>query len=358
MKRFFNKRLCSALLAVMICISFFAAICIDCDTALAAGHSNMKLTWFDVGAGDSLFIKLPNGKNMLIDAGTKSNGDIIVSKLKKMKVSTIHYLISTHPDSDHTGGLQAVFKKMNVKYFYYPDDVGYSTATAKTVITLAKKEKGCKLINPKRGRTISGGNGAKLRFVQSNKDYSTSNQDSLALFIDYGNLEVLVCGDNEKGSQIAIEKHNVDILQLPHHGSKYATTSDFIKRFDPERVIVSTDGEKYGHPNVECFKRLKAYDKNILVWRTDKKGDITVTATGKKWSFNSKGVSVSKYCSSSSGGGGGSNSSSGSAVYITAAGSKYHVTQNCRGLSNAKSITKTTLSKAKAQGLTPCKICA
>lgn len=354
MKKTFRRRAGSLLLALCMCISFFAVICADCNTALAAGYTKMKLTWFDVGAGDSLYIKLPNGKNVLIDAGTKSNGEKVVSKLKDMNVSTVHYLVSTHPDADHAGGLQAVFKELKVRYFYYPDDAAYSTATAKEVLRLAKKEPDCTLINPKRGRTISGGNGCKLRFVQKDKDYSTSNQDSLALFIDYGKLEVLVCGDNEKGSQTAIEKHNVDILQLPHHGSKYAVTADFIERFDPEKVVVSTDGEKYGHPDVESFKRLKAYDSNIKVWRTDKKGDITVTATESSWSFAKTGVSVSKYCSTSTGSG----TVSGSYVYVTATGSRYHLSKSCSGLSSAKSISKVKKSEAVSRGLTPCKICA
>lgn len=348
-----KKKVLSILLTLMLCVSAMPVGIINAEPVEAATYQKLKITWFDVGAGDSMYMRLPNGKNVLIDGGLSSKGATVVSKLKKMNVKTIHYLISTHPDADHVGGLQSVFKELKVLNFYYPGDVKYDTTTAKNVMSLAKKE-GCNLIKPKRGRTLLGGNGCKLEFVQSSKDYTSNNQDSLALFIDYGPLEVLVCGDNEKGSQLAIEKHNVDILQLSHHGSKYATTTDFIKRFDPERVVVSTDGKKYGHPNVESFKRLKNYDSNIKVWRTDKKGDIIVTASSSSWKFEKTGVLVGKYCIDTT-----STPTDNTIiyVYVTKTGTKYHKIKSCSGLSNASTIYKKTLSEAKSNGLTPCKIC-
>ena len=326
------------------------------ENSMAASTHTMKITWFNVGAGDSVFIKLPNGKNVLIDGGTKSKGASIVKKLKNKHVSKIHYMISTHPDADHAGGLQYVLKKMKVYNFYYPGDAPYTTNTAKELIRLVKKE-GCKRIHPRQDRYIKGGYGCKLEFVQRNKDYSTSNQDSLAMFLDYGNLEVLFAGDNEKGSQNAIEKHNADIVMLPHHGSKYATTSTFIKRFDPERVVVSTDGHKYGHPNKEVFRRLRSYDKHIKAYRTDKKGDITVTANSKKWSFDKKGTYVRYYCNDTKKPDADQNSKDKTYVYITATGKKYHSTPRCRGLANAKKVYKVKKKDAIAKHLEPCKLC-
>lgn len=359
-----KKRLASLAIAFAMAVTIIPVGVINTQYADAASYSKLKITYFNVGAGDSVHIKLPNGKNVLIDGGLTSKGNLVVSKLKKQKVRTIDYLISTHPDADHVGGLQQVFKSLNVKRFYYPSDVPYSTKTAKNVIRLAKREK-CKIYHPKKDTVISGGNGCKLEFVQSNKNFSGSNEDSLALFLDYGKLEALFCGDNEKGSQEAIEKHNVDIVMLPHHGSKYATTSSFIKRFDPEYVVVSSDGKKYGHPNREVFQRLRAYSKSIKAYRTDKLGDISVTASSKSWSFNKKGKYVSSYCgkinSSSSGSNSGSHNSSHvsskSYVYTTATGKKYHCNRGCRGLSRAKKVYKVKKSSAIKQGLSKCSIC-
>lgn len=359
-----KKKVLSLLLTIALTVTAVPVGIATADYADAASYKKMKITWFDVGAGDSMYMRLPNGKNVLVDGGLASEGDKIVSKLRNQDVKTIHYLISTHPDADHVGGLQSVFENMDVKRFYYPDDVKYDTQTAKNVMRLARAE-GCEMINPNSGDKFFGGNGCTVKFVHSKTDYTADNEDSLALFINYSKLQVLVAGDNEKGSQEAIEKHNVDIMQLPHHGSKYATSTAFTEKFDPEYVVVSTDGHKYGHPNKEVFRRLKQYDKNIKVWRTDKKGDITVLATKKKWNFVKKGVPVGKYCISStakpthkpSGGGGNSTAVTKKYVYTTATGKKYHKSRNCRGLANANTVYKNTVKKAKSMGLEPCKIC-
>lgn len=321
------------------------------------GASKMRVEWFNVGAGDSMFVKFPSGRTVLIDGGTVSRGSSVVAKLKKMHINTITFCISTHPDADHVGGLQTVFREMKVKHFYYPNDTKYSTKTARTVVSLARKEAGCTLHHPKSGEKLKGGDGAYLQFVQRNYDYSTDNEDSLASYISYGKLQILTCGDNEDGSEEALTKHNVDILQLPHHGSKYATSSAFIRRFDPEKVVVSTDGHKYHHPNVEVFKRCRKYDSKIQVWRTDKKGDIVVTATKSKWKFAKAGVAVSKYCKATASTGTTGGGATKGYVYITKTGKKYHRIKNCRGLANANAIYKVKLSTAKAKGLTKCAIC-
>ena len=114
-------------------------------------------------------------------------------------------------------------------------------------------------------------------------------------YIDYGNLEVLLTGDVEKGAEKADKKYNVDVLQVPH--SKYSSSAEFIKKYDPEKIIVSTDGKRYGHPTKEMFKRYAKYDKNIDVYRTDKTGNVVLNANGKKWWFDKddKPVKVTKY---------------------------------------------------------------
>ncbi|MGL6187079.1 MAG: ComEC/Rec2 family competence protein [Clostridium chrysemydis] len=264
----------------------------------AAPKQDMKIEFINVGAGDAIYIETPSGTDILIDAGSTGNGKKVVDQLlKQEKNMDLEYVISTHPDADHIGGLQEVFKRMKVKKFYYPKDISYTkTKTAKAVLDLAKKEKGCKIYDAKSGMKIKSG-GAILEFIHSSKNYSSDNEDSVMTYIDYGNLEVLLTGDAEKGAEKAGKKYNVDVVQAPHHGSKYSSSTDFIKKYDPEKVVVSTDGKRYGHPNKEIFKRYAKYDKNIDVYRTDNTGNIVLRANGKKWWFdkNDKPVKALKY---------------------------------------------------------------
>lgn len=254
--------------------------------ALGATTQNLKVKFFDVGAGDCIYIETPNGADILIDAGTSTEGASVVDQLLQEEPGmNLEYVISTHPDADHAGGLQEVFQRMWVKAFYYPRDIAYSTYTAQNVISLAKSEPYCKMLDPKRGTSIYSG-GARLEFVQSTTNYDTDNKDSVMTYLDYGTLEVLFTGDAEKGAEAAGKAYNVDVLQVPHHGSRYSSSSIFIKKYDPERVVFLTDGVSYGHPHQDTIKRHKAYDSNILAYRTDKNGNISLYGNGRSWWFD------------------------------------------------------------------------
>lgn len=331
---------------------------VSLTNSFAATKQDMKIEFINVGAGDAIYIETPSGADILIDAGTTGNGKKVVDcLLKQEKNMDLEYVISTHPDADHVGGLQEVFKKMKVEKFYYPKDTSYTTKTAKAVLNLAKKEKGCKIYDSKTGTKIKSG-GAILQFVHSSKNYSGDNEDSVMTYIDYGNLEVLLTGDAENGAENAGKKYNVDILQVPHHGSKSSSNSAFIKKYDPEKIIVSTDGKKYGHPHAETFKRYASYDKNIDVYRTDKTGNIIVKANGTKWwvDKNDKPVKVTKYSGTTSTTTGTSTKPS-KTVYCNGGSSssnKYHKSATAHGMKDAIKMAE---SEAKKKGYVACKTC-
>ena len=76
----------------------------------------MTAYFISVGQGDSEYIELPNGKNVLIDGGPNSAG--VSAFLKSKNVSTIDYLVLTHPHADHFSGLAYVFDNLQVNNFY------------------------------------------------------------------------------------------------------------------------------------------------------------------------------------------------------------------------------------------------
>lgn len=160
-------------------------------------------------------------------------------------------------------------------------------------------------------------------------------------YIDYGNLEVLLTGDAENNAENAGKKYNVDILQVPHHGSKSSSSSAFIKKYDPEKIIVSTDGKKYGHPHTETFKRYASYDKNIDVYRIDK---------------TDKPVKVTKYLGTTSTTTGTSITTS-KTVYCnwgSSSSNKYHKNATAHGMKDAIKMTEID---DKKKGYVACKTC-
>ena len=120
-----SKKLLSLGLAVLMTAGTYV-------NSYPAKKQDMTIEFINVGAGDAIYIETPSGDDILIDGGTAGNGKKIVNYLKSQEKSmNLEYVISTHPDADHVGGLKYIFQNMKVKKFYYPKDVAYSTKTAK-----------------------------------------------------------------------------------------------------------------------------------------------------------------------------------------------------------------------------------
>src|SRR5258708_39587533 len=112
-----------------------------------------------------------------------------------------------------------------------------------------------------------------------------TNANSIVLRLDYGEFTMLFMGDAEtQTEQRLLGKKDVDlnakVIKVAHHGSKYATSEEFVKRVHPEAAIIS-DGawNRYGHPAQGVLDRLKA--AGVKIYRTDLQGEGTIITTGK-----------------------------------------------------------------------------
>src|SRR6266513_1999449 len=111
-----------------------------------------------------------------------------------------------------------------------------------------------------------------------------TNANSIVLRLDYGDFSMLFMGDAEEQTEARLLGEDLNltakVIKIAHHGSKYATSENFLKRAQPEAAIIS-DGEwnRYGHPAQSVLDRLKAM--NAKVFRTDLQGEISLTTHGK-----------------------------------------------------------------------------
>ena len=265
-----------------------------------AAEPETVVTWLSVGAGDSILIEAPGGEKILVDGGLYSKGDTVCGVLKKKEITRLDYVINTHPHEDHCDGLVKVFDEVQVDHFIYNGNCKYVKGADKYVtkysdilLQTAELEPDCTMSKAKAGQILTFGD-MTIRFVQSGKKYKGINKNSLALLITYGKKKVLLTGDTSDGTQQKIKKYNVDVCDLPHHGAANGTTRKFIKRFDPEYVVVSADGKTWGHPSRKSFKTIRKYDKKIRVYRTYKDGNITLHMTKTTVRFDQKGVTVRK----------------------------------------------------------------
>lgn len=258
-----------------------------------ANTQQLEVHHINVGQGESIYIEFPNGTDILIDAGKSNQGSTVVNYLNSLeKGMEVDYLIATHPDADHVGGMQEVFKSMKVKNFIYPIDAPHDTKTWQNVLSLAKSE-GCTIKDSTPGTTFNIG-GATMKFIQSSKDFSDNNDDSVVTYLDYKDAEFLFTGDIEATAEKEMVSNglvpNVDFISVPHHGSKGSSTSEFVAKADPEYAIVSVGENSYGHPTADALN--KYTNIGAKVYRTDKLGNIVVKTDGNTATINGSKVDI------------------------------------------------------------------
>jgi competence protein ComEC len=253
-----------------------------------AASKNLTVHFINVGQGDSALIHTPSGENILIDAGKKGQGTTVVNYLRNQKVSTLDAVIATHPDADHIGGLAQVISSFKVKAVYAPK-VSNNTITYKNFLLTVKK-KGLTIKPVTSGVTIKvKDKRTSLKFIAPVRAYAKSdtNDWSAVLLVKHYKKTFLFTGDAEKASEYDMLAKklvpDVDVLKVGHHGSKYSSTSSFLKKARPNYAIISVGKNSYGHPTSEVLSRLKAV--HAKVYRTDKSGNIIITSTGTKISI-------------------------------------------------------------------------
>jgi beta-lactamase superfamily II metal-dependent hydrolase len=248
-----------------------------------SGEETLSVHYIDVGQGDSEFIRFPDGRNMLIDAGTSKAGEELLSYLDSQKVQRIDYLIATHPHADHIGSMSDVVKKYDIGEIYMPK----AAATTKTYENLLTEidKKGLSINTARANVDIINENGLSAIILAPNsQSYEDLNNYSAVVKLVYGNNSFLFTGDAEDISEnemlSAYADLKSDILKIGHHGSHSSTTDAFLDAVSPAAAIISCGKDNsYGHPHTETLNALSK--RNITVYRTDQDGSIVLDCDGK-----------------------------------------------------------------------------
>jgi competence protein ComEC len=283
-----------------------------------ASGGELTVRVLDVGPvnGDSILIISPAGKMILIDAGDTTKGKGVVDALKRNNVQQLDYFIATHPHPDHIGGSAEVFKAVKVLNVI---DNGQkpSVPSVSSVQSVSKKPvsqtrffddykaavsaSGAHYETARPGTKYDLGGGALLTVLAPSEPFFTKDQmktggnepnaNSIVVRLDYGSFSMLLAGDAEEQTEHRLLTKDLNlearVLKVGHHGSKYATSDDFLKRVKPEIAIVSCGAwNRYGHPAQSVLDRLKA--SNVKLYRTDSHGEITITTRGAANDINVK----------------------------------------------------------------------
>lgn len=276
----FNKKFLFAFM-FFISITFNITGCTDVVTPdkTTTNSSNLLIHYIDVGQADSILIQV-NNKNLLIDAGNKSDGSSIVSYLKDHKVKNLDYIVATHPHEDHIGGMSTVLKSFTIGDFYAPKKSS-DTNTFENMITALN---GKKIYAVKGGVKLDLGENTVFEFLAPNgSNYKEINDYSAVVKLTYGNNKFLFMGDAEKLSEEEILKANYDVksdvLKVGHHGSSTSSSKAFLDKVKPSIAVISVGKDNdYGHPNKETLSEFKK--RNYKLYRTDIDGTIVLESNG------------------------------------------------------------------------------
>jgi len=259
----------------------------EISTVPSLPDGELHIYYMDVDQADSIFIVLPDGKNMLIDAGNKTDGEKIVKSIRSMGFDNIDHLIATHPHSDHIGGMEEVVRAFDIDKIYMTK--GQTNTKTFQNLLIAIRDKGYKITIAKAGVNIIDENGVSASFVAPNSDiYEDLNNYSAVIKLTYGQNSFVFTGDAEKTSEDEIRSNiKCDVLKIGHHGSSSSTSKNFLKKTEPKYAVISCgEGNEYGHPHAEVMRRLN--DANIKIYRTDIHGTVEAISDGVNITFSTE----------------------------------------------------------------------
>jgi competence protein ComEC len=262
-----------------------------------------------VGQGDGMYVRLPDGKDMVIDGGPNESIINCLGKYMPFWDRHIDMVIMTHPQKDHLQGLIAVMDRYRVDYFIRsrvdnPTE-GYKTLLSKVArnkthtkfmvagdrVTIGSIE--LSFLWPTQEQ-IAKGNGAPLATAVLGATADTNIKDeapvgdlndySLVFWLRYGSFDALFTGDADTRVESgyvasALADKTVELLKVPHHGSRTGMNEAFIQWIKPAISIISVGKNTYGHPSRDAINILTSVSSQI--YRTDKDGDIEVVTDGQ-----------------------------------------------------------------------------
>jgi len=270
---YFHKKITSKSIQRIIKRAIILCVIIVCTIKAALPiNSGLKIYFVDVGQGDCTLIVTNTNKKILIDGGGSESYDVgknvLVPYLYDRKINSIDYVIISHFDTDHVGGILTVMEELKVD----------TAVISKQGKTSQNYEKFKKIAKTKKIKVLVVGKGDRLKIDKdlyfdvlwpNNENLITENilnNNSIVCKLYYRNLSVLFTGDIEEIAEKQILQEyednyqalNSTILKVGHHGSKTSSTQEFLGLVKPKIALIGVGNKnKFGHPNDDVIKRLK-----------------------------------------------------------------------------------------------------
>ena len=240
--------------------------------------ANVTVKFIDVGQGEAILIALPE-KTVLIDAGPTGSAPKIAQVLQELGRNKIDYLVATHPDEDHIGGMADVISSTQIGTIYAPNKTN-NTATYRKFLA-AIQNNNLQITLAEAGTIIDQTDSYKLEILWPKKDanFPDTNDYSIIIKLTVGNKTFLFTGDAPTSAILDSNPGHIDVLKLSHHGSRTGTTEQLVRKLSPTYTVVSYAlDNSYGHPMQSVLNALRKH--SVEIWGTGANGTITITCDG------------------------------------------------------------------------------
>lgn len=233
---------------------------------------DLRIYFIDVGQGDSTLILTPKGNSILIDGGGSETGSfdvgekILLPYLLDRGVTKIDYMMISHFDSDHVGGLFSILENLRVEHVLISKQ-GKESENYKHFLEISKRKK-IKVIYAEAGDRINIEKNMFFEILFPTRNLISENilnNNSIVARLVYKNFKILFTGDIEEIAEKELiklysktNKLRADILKVAHHGSKSSTIASFLKLVNPRISLIGVGATNtFGHPNIGVLERLE-----------------------------------------------------------------------------------------------------
>lgn len=245
----------------------------------------LKVSFYDIGQGDGIFIETPARYQILVDAGP---GPKILEELARdmpFYDRTIDVIIPTHPDSDHVAGLIDVLSRYQVNGALLSSVRGNTIVYSRLLHDI--RQEGSLVSTGARQRepiNLPGNVSLQVLNPDPGEPQKTTNDASIVTLLRYGKITFLLLADvTTKREQeiLPLLPRHVDVIKIAHHGSKFSSGKEFLRSLSPALCVIQVGENHYGHPSPQALKAID--DGGCRPWRTDKQGTLTLYSDGNTY---------------------------------------------------------------------------
>ncbi|UUC43172.1 MBL fold metallo-hydrolase [Clostridioides difficile] len=251
------------------------------DIQSSTKNTEFKTTILNTGKSDCILVEIGD-KVIMIDSGEDKNGKQIVDRLKEKGINTLDYLILTHLDKDHIGGVDSVLSSVKVKNIIQANYKKDSKQYDEYIDSLKKADIEPVLLKENMNIVI---NSAEINIQSALKSkYESSNDYSIITSISYGAHKFLFAGDAEEKRLSEFINGNTlkyDFVKIPHHGRYDKLTEALLESISPKYAVITCSEKK--EPDEEILKILEKL--NIKTFLTSN-GEVVINSDGKTLNVN------------------------------------------------------------------------